>query len=65
MMTAAVPATTAMTAAKMSTAVVTAAVATSMTSAVTSTMPAALGDGISGRRQRGRENNDGNSQSEL
>jgi len=60
MMAAAVPAAT-MTAAMMSTAVVTAAVA----SAVTSTMPAALGDGISGRRQRGRENNDGNSQSEL
>jgi hypothetical protein len=44
----------------------TAMAATAVAAAVTTTMAAAASrDGVSGRRQRGRENNDGNSQSEL
>ena len=66
--TATMKTTTAMTAAVKTTAMMSAtAVATPVTAAMAAAAmtTAASGDGVSGRRQRGRENNDGNSQSEL
>jgi len=58
--TTAMKATAAMTTAEMSATAVAAAVTTTAMTAA-----AASRNGVSGRRQRGRENNDGNSQSEL
>jgi PPE-repeat protein len=44
---------------------VAASVTTTMAATVTPAMTAAFRDGISGRRQRGRQNNDGNPDSEF